>query len=771
MPRGVGQFAALTSLAVITLAGTLHAQDFEGKTISEVVIRYQGAKTVDEDRLRNLMASKSGALYRAESLDNDIKSLYESGLVDDVRFLAEPVNGSVKLIAEVTTRAALGGVGFVGNSVFSDQKLAKESKIKAGGTMSDEQILEARRNIEKYYQDSGYPDASVSHRTQATGQAGTSDLIFVINEGGKNEVRRIRFEGNHVFSDPELRKEMKVKEKGWFSWLTKSGRFESNQLDTDLNAILDYCRSKGYLRASSPGIRRETASGGRVDLIIPINEGDKYTVAGVGFGAMTVFKPDELYPALTLTGNSAYSSKKMRDDITMIRSYYGSRGYADAQVSPDIRDAGPNRVSITYNVTEGARFRVGRVNIAGNTKTKDKVIRREIPLKPGDMFNSVELETTKARLENLQYFSEVQTSGSPGGSGYRDVNVLVEEKATGSVGVGAGFSSIDSIVGFVTLEQSNFNLFNPWNFTGGGQRFAMSLRGGSQRSEASVSLVEPWFMDQQLALGGELFYKQSTYFSDYYEQTNLGAALSLKKPLGKKDSVKLEYRIENVDIDVENGVDQLSQLSEENIGGSFVRSALSTSYIYDSRDSGIQARQGHKMDLGLTFAGLGGDVNTVSFSGQGQKYWNLRWDTILSVNGEMAFVDSTNGDEIPIFERMFLGGGRTLRGFEFRDVGPRDVGYTDETYGGNSLAYVSVEYTVPIIETVRAAVFYDTGFVNTDSWDMNVNEIYSDVGVGIRLKLPISPLPLSLDYAIPVSSPDKEADKGGQFNFSLSSQF
>ena len=183
------------------------------------------------------------------------------------------------------------------------------------------------------------------------------------------------------------------------------------------------------------------------------------------------------------------------------------------------------------------------------------------------------------------------------------------------------------------------------------------------------------------------------------------------------------------------------------------------------------ARHGHKVDLGLTYAGLGGDVDTVSFSGQGAQYWNLKWDSILSVNGELAFVDSTNGGEIPIFERMFLGGGRTLRGFKFRDVGPRDAGYTNETYGGNSLAYVTVEYTVPIIETVRAAVFYDTGFVNKDSWDVNVNDVYSDVGVGIRLKLPISPLPLALDYAVPVSTPDKEADKGGQFNFSLSSQF
>jgi outer membrane protein insertion porin family len=775
MPRGLGQFAALTSLAIVSVAGTLHAQDFEGKTISEVAIRYKGAKTVDEARLRNLMASKSGSAYRAESLDNDIKSLYESGLVDDVRFLAEPVGDSVKLIAEVSTRPGLGGVGFVGNNIFSDQKLAKESKLKAGGTLSDEQILEARRNIEKYYQGYGYPDVTVTHRTQGTGQEGLSDLIFVIDEGSKNEIRKIRFEGNYAFTDPELRKEMKVKEKGWFSWLTKSGRFESAELDTDLDAVLDYYRSKGYLRASSPGIRREPVKDGRVDLVIPIVEGEKYTVAGVGFGKMTVFKPEDLYPALTLNGNDAYSSKKMRDDITMIRSYYGSRGYADALVTPDIRDAGPNRVSITYRITEGSRFRVGRVNIEGNTKTKDKVIRREIPLKPGDMFNSVELETTKSRLENLQYFSDVQTTGSPGGSGYRDVNVLVEEKATGSVGVGIGFSSIDSIVGFLTLEQSNFDLFNPWNFTGGGQRFAMNVKLGAERSEFSMSLTEPWFMDQQLALGGEVFYRQSTYFSDYYEQTNVGAAVSLRKPLGAKSSIKGEYRLEQVTIesDVDSsdyaGNGDKSELSEKNIGGDFLRSAVAVNYIYDSRDSTIQPRGGHKFDVGATLAGgvFGGDVDTVNISAQGQKYWNLKWDSIFSINGELAFVDSVNGGEVPVFERMFLGGGRTLRGFEFRDVGPRDVGFTEEVYGGNSLGYVTFEYTVPIIETVRAAVFYDTGFVNADSWDLSPGDLYSDVGVGIRLKLPISPLPLALDYAVPVSSPDEEADKGGQFNFSL----
>jgi len=759
----------------------LKAQDFEGKTISEVVIRYNGARTVEEAKLRNFMSTAAGQPYRTEKLDSDIKSLFESGLVDDVRWLAEPVGNSVKLIAEVTTRSQLVGVGFVGNTVFTDKKLAAETKLKSGGAMSDAEILSAQRNLEKYYQGYGYPDVVISHRMQPTAQAGQADLIFVIEEGSKNEVRKIRFEGNNSFTDLELRKNLKTQEKGLFSWLTKSGRFETGQLDEDLASVLDFYRDKGYLRVSSPGVRRDPVGDGRVDLVIPVNEGEKYTVAGVGFGQITVFKPEELHPALTLTTGSPYSSKKMRADITMIRSYYGSRGYADATVTPDIADAGPNRVNVVYRVTEGGRFRVGDVRIEGNTKTKDKVIRREVPLKPGQWFNSVDLDTTKSRLQNLQYFSDVQATGSAGRSGYRDVNILVEERKTGSVGFGLAFSSTDSVVGFVNLEQTNFDLFNPWNFTGGGQRFGMNLQLGSTRTDFSISLVEPWFMDRQLALGGELFYRESNYYSDYYDQTNAGGSMFIRRPFGNKASLKLEYKLEQVNIDLDPSVAVLSAKSVLGGGpasqllpeqGDYLRSALGLEYVYDSRDSNILPRSGEKFDISLTLAGgiFGGDVDTISLSAQGQKHWNLWWDSILSLNGEIAFVDSVNGGNVPIFERNFLGGGHTLRGFKFRDVGPRDA-VTGEVIGGQSLAFLSTEYTLPIIENVRAAVFYDMGFVNAGSWDASVSDLYGDVGIGIRLKLPISPLPLSVDYAIPVQSPDSRADKGGQLNFSLQSNF
>lgn len=749
--------------ALLPTALQAQAQDYEGKNITAVEVRYRGSRTVDEGRLRNYMTSKAGETYRTEKIDKDIKSLYESGLVDDVRFLAEPAGDGVRLIAEVSTRSSLDAVGFTGNTKFSDEKLARESKLKSGGVLSDSAILEARRNIEKYYQGYGYPDVTVSHRLQANASGG-SDLVFVVDEGSRNEVRDIRFEGNHNISSPDLKKVMKTKEKGIFSFLTKSGRIQGNQLDEDQEAILDEYRSKGYLRASCPGIRREPVRDGRVDLVIPINEGDKYTVAGVGFGKMTVFKPEELHPALTLTTGKAYSSKKMRDDITMIRNYYGSRGYADAHVSPDISDAGPNKVNIVYRITEGPRVRVGRVNIEGNTKTKDKVIRREIPLKPGDWFNSVELETTQKRLQNLQYFSEVQATGVPTGGGYRDVNVLVEERKTGSVGVGVGFSSIDNIVGFLTLEQTNFDLFNPWGFTGGGQRFSMNLRLGSQRSEFSVSLVEPWFLDRQLSLGGELYYRNARFFSDVYDQSTAGATTFLRWPFGPKGSVKLDYRLEQIGIDVDNNLPLNSAFRQED--GDYLRSALGLTYIYDSRDSNIIPRTGEKLEASTMFSGLGGDVKDYSISLQGQKYWNLWFDSILSLTGELATVDSYGDETVPVFDRVFLGGGRTLRGFEFRDIGgARDS--SGEVLGGQSLAYLTTEVTVPVIDAVRAAVFFDVGFVNTGSWDFAPNDVYSDVGVGVRLKLPISPLPLALDYAVPVSSPDPQADEGGQFNFYL----
>ncbi|MDB4265288.1 outer membrane protein assembly factor BamA [bacterium] len=763
-------------LSAPVLVGTATAQNFlletgqfDGKKISSVEIRYRGAKTVDEAKLRSHMAVAAGKTYSQTVLDGDIKTLYASGLVDDVQFFAEDVPGGVKVIAEVVTRPLISGLGFDGNSTFSDGKLARETKLSVGQVLSDAQIIKARKNLEKLYEGYGYPDVTVTHRLQASSREGYADLIFVVGEGDKSEVYQIRFEGNNALKDADLRKEMSTKEKGWFSWFTKSGRINQVALDEDIDKVEDFYKSKGYWRARVGVPKRVPRKGEGVDLVIPVDEGPLYTVNSISFPNIKVFTSDELLPALSLVGNMPYSSKKVRDDIRMIRSYYGSRGYADVSVVPDVREADGGRVNIFYRITPGTRKKVGRVNIQGNTKSQDKVIRREIPMRPGENFNSVDIETTKRRLSNLNYFDDVQvTSSNSSEDGYRDLNVLVSEKKTGSINFGAGFSSVDNIVGFINLEQTNFDITNWGRFTGAGQRFSASLRGGAQRTDFRLSLVEPWFLGKKLSLGTELFYRDLLFLSDEFEQTNVGGAVFLRKPVGRKAYIKGEYRLERIDIDADDDTSQ-AFLDED---GSFLRSALSLNYVYDSRDSNKLPRRGHKVDLGVAVAGgfLGGDVDTFTITGTGTKHWNMIWDTILTARGSFAVVNSINGsdDDVPIFERHFLGGARDLRGFEFRDIGPRDP-VTQEVLGGNTSFFGSLELTFPITTRVRGAAFYDLGFVNEDSYDFSASNLASDVGLGLRLDLPIGPL--AVDYAIPLSTPDDEADNGGQFNFYLNYQF
>jgi len=764
------QLLMLAGFVLMTASvSTSHAQSFEGKNINSVSVRYNGARTVDEGRIRGFMSARAGQAYSSARLDEDVRSLYESGLVDDIRFFAEAAGAGVNVIAEVKTRANIVSIGFVGNNKFSDRKLADIVELEAGGLMSDENILAARRNVIEHYRGYGYADVTVSHRIEATETSGSAELVIVVDEGARAEVHEIRFEGNSVFQSHVLRNEMKTKQKGWFSFFTKSGRIDATKLDEDVDRVLDYYRSRGYLRASA-SVRREPQEDDRVDLVVSINEGALYTVTAVGFGKTTVFTAEELMPALSLLGGDPYSISKMRDDIRMIRSYYGSRGYADAAVTPDIQDVSANSVKIIYRVIEGRRYLVGKVTIEGNDKTQDRVIRRELPMQPGEHLSSVEMETTRKRLQNMNYFNDVQVSASPSAQdGYRDVNILVEEKKTGSVGFGVGFSSVDNIVGYATLEQTNFDISNWGRFTGAGQRFSSKIQVGSERKDLRVSLVEPWFLGQRLALGTELFYRDTLYYSTEYEQSQYGLALSLRKPLGKRSYLRGEYRIEDITIDADTDTSAAFQAED----GDYLRSALSLNYVFDSRDSNQLPRKGHKLDLGATFAGgpIGGDVDVFIINASGSKHWNLWGDSILNISGAVVVADTHGSSStVPIFDREFLGGPYNLRGFENRDVGPRDLD-NGEVLGGNTSAYISIEYTFPIAEKIRGAAFYDAGSVNADSWEFG-DGYYHDAGLGLRLNLPFGPL--ALDYAFPLGTPggaEEEADKGGQFQFYLDYKF
>ncbi|RUA09888.1 MAG: hypothetical protein DSY82_05525 [Flavobacteriia bacterium] len=373
----------------------------------------------------------------------------------------------------------------------------------------------------------------------------------------------------------------------------------------------------------------------------------------------------------------------------------------------------------------------------------------------------------------MNYFSDVQVTDSPSSQkGYRDINILVEEKNTASINFGLGFSSVDRIVGFMTIEQTNFDISDWSSFTGAGQRFNTKIQYGSQRKDFTLGWTEPWLFGKRLALGVDLFYRSALYYSSEYEQGQLGGAISLRKPFGKYGYLKGGIRIENIKIDVDESnmglnPDGTDQSLFRQYDGKYLRNALSLNYVHDTRDSNQLPRKGHKVDVGIQYVGLGGDVDAVIFTAVGAQHWNLWADTILSIKGNIYVADSTGDDDVQIFDKKALGGAHSLRGFDNRDVGPRDP-FSGEVIGGNTAAFFTVEYTFPLIERVRGAIFYDAGIVNEDSWDF-ANDFYHDAGFGLRLNLPFGPL--AVDYGFPLKSPDPLADQGGQFSFYLDYAF
>ena len=735
--------------------------------IRTIDVVYTGPATVSKERILAQMRTKVGQPFNDATVEQDVEALYKSGAIQNVRIFGEPQGDGVKVIVQVQTRLLAREIVIEGAERIKAQKLRKEIKLKLNQPIREEQLEEAREKIIEIYQSHGFTDVGVQFRVDPLDEKhGTARVVFTVNEGAKGAVAQISFEGNAHFSAWRLRKEMKTKRKTIVSFLDKSGRLDEAQLQQDLDSLREWYQNHGFIDVEIKDVRRERNTKGALTITIVIAENPQYHVRKLTISGQKVAKEEGIRPLLKMKEGSVYSPKQLHDDAKAVADAYGSGGYVDLVITPESTPAGPALVDVQYKIEEGERSYVNRVNIEGNTRTKDKVIRREVLIAPGDVFNTVRADTTKKRLENLGYFSKVETYPEETDvPGRKDLTILVQEKRTGSLSFGAGFSTVDQLVGFVELTQGNFDLLNWPAFTGAGQKFRMRIQYGTQRKDFLLSVTEPYFLDRRLALSGSLFYTEANYLSVEYNQRNYGFAIELRKPLTSFMYTSLAYQLQNVEIfDVSSGASAFIKSQE----GTFTESKILNSIVFDRRDNVLLTRSGQRITFAPYVAGgfLGGDTQIYGWDLEGSQYFPLKWDTILLINGEVATVDTWgNGAFVPIFERLYLGGANNLRGFPYREVGPQDV--TGEPIGGQSMARATVEWTFPIVEKARGAIFYDTGFVNLDAWSFDFKHIASDVGVGIRLNLPIGPL--RLDYGYPLQRDGYHG--GGHFNFSVGYQF
>ncbi len=750
---------------VCAWAPRVAAQGIEGATVTGIDISYVGPQTVSKDRIIANMRTKVGRPYSETTVEEDIRGLYDTGKVQNVRIFGTPSGNGVRVQVILATRALVTEIDVDGAQQLSARSVRARVKFKIPGPLEADKLEEGREAINDYYQSKGFTDVKVDLQVVNDDEHGTARAVYTINEGEKGAVRDVEFEGNKSFSGYQLRKQMKTKAKTPISFIDKSGRLDQSQLQQDLDKIREFYQNHGYIDIAIPEVRQERTSKG-VRLVVVINEGLQYHVHQLTFSGEQMTTEPKLRAILKMKEGAVYSPEALTKDVKSITDGYGTGGFVDVQIQPEGTPAGNGQVDLHYTIQEGERSFIERVNVIGNTRTKDKVIRREIAVLPGDVYNTVRVEISKQRLENLGYFEKVETFPEDTGIPSRkNLLVQVEEKRTGSLQFGAGYSTIDSVIGFVEFSQGNFDVMNWPTFTGAGEKFRARAQFGSQRQDYEVSLTEPYFLGYRLSLGGDLFYHGASYLSSVYDERDYGFALTGRMPLTTFTYASLTYRLEEVEI---FNVDSTASDAIKSEEGTQLKSELTPSYVWDTRDNVFLTRRGHRVIITPHVAGgfLGGEVQTYGFDVQASQYFLLPLDNILLLNGEVATIDTWgSGNNVPIFDRLFLGGANDLRGFSYRDVSPTDE--NGEPLGGKTLARFTIEDTFPIIPKVRFAIFYDTGIVHTDAYDFDAAGIAGDVGIGLRLDLPVGPL--RLDYGFPIQG--HYGSDGGKFNFSVGYQF
>jgi outer membrane protein insertion porin family len=504
-----------------------------------------------------------------------------------------------------------------------------------------------------------------------------------------------------------------------------------------------------------------------VRIKITIFEGIQYQVGKIDFEGNTLFTAAQIRTRMKMLEGKVYSPKGLDEDLKAIKDVYGEKGYVDTDIKPE-RQANieSGKMDLVYKVTEGPQFYVEKIVIQGNNRTKDKVLRRELALAPGDVYDTVRAEASKKRLENLGYFDKVDVSDQDTNiPGRKNMVVTVDEKRTGSITFGVGFSTVDSVLGFVELQQGNFDLMNFPTFTGGGQKFRTRVQYGLQRRDFTMNITEPWFLNQKLSLGWDLFYNEYRYLSALYNERRYGSAVTLSRALNQFWTTSVRYQYENYEL---FDIDASAPPEIANERGWTSKSSVRGNIVYDTRDNVFLTRKGERAEVALEGAGgpLMGDTKIWKIEANGQKYFLLPWDLIVSLNAATGVVNHyDNSRNVPLFDRYFIGGSRTVRGFAYNGIGPHDGA---EPIGGRTMGYGNAELSFPIIDRIRGAVFFDTGFNNDGVFDYSFADYEAAVGFGLRLNLPIGPL--RMDFGFPVVH-DSFSNQFMKFNFDVGYQF
>ncbi|MBN1586296.1 MAG: outer membrane protein assembly factor BamA [Candidatus Omnitrophica bacterium] len=736
-----------------------------GPVVREVIV--SGQRATSSDTILARVKTRRGIPFSETVLNEDLKRIYAMGFFTDVSIDVKEETDGVYVTFLVVEKPVLKEVQFEGNRRIRSARLQKLMLSVAGEFLNLKQLKEDVAQIKQHYIEKGYADVSISYDYQVNAPTNEATVYVLVDEGVRLRVKAIEIAGNHTFPDKKILKIIKTRKAAWF----RSGVLKQETLEEDLLRIEAFYRSEGFADAEAESVSEPDPTGKWIVTKINIIEGRRYQYGKLSITGNEVFPETELRETLAAKQGDYYSEDSLRVQVNRIKGFFFEKGYIAARVLPDtLLNEDTGQVDIVFQVMEGELSYVHKINIHGNTKTKDKVIRRELRVNPGERFDGKKLERSKQRLDNLGFFEEVRfDTTATDDPKYRDLEVEVRETKTGEVSFGAGFSSVDAFVGFAEIAQKNFDISNWGNFTGAGQDLRFRLELGSTRSDFEINFTEPWLMDRPLAAGFDLYNRtqlRSGTSGFAYDEERRGGDIRLSREIGEYLNASTLYRLEQIQIsDIPAGA---SQDFKDEEGQNRV-SAAEVGLTWDTRDSRFNPTDGLMLfgSAGLAGGPLGFDKDFTRYQATGMVYKTFFDLFTFQFRGRAGVTQAfSNTETVPIYERFFLGGANTVRGFQERDIGPRDV--SGDVLGGESVVFGSIEMTFPLVENLKGAVFTDAGNVWQKADQIGSGGYQYSAGLGVRIKTPIGPV--KLDYGYPLN-PDDNQDDSGRFHFSMSRGF
>jgi outer membrane protein insertion porin family len=711
-------------------------------------IVFEGNRRIDISTIRDKVHTHVGDIYSDSSVRADLKNLYVTGYFSQIRIYAEGYEGGIKLIYVLTERPTIEKISFVGNSAKSSGDLRKKLTLLPASFYDGNQVHENVERIKAVYRKAGYYNSQVIPLLKRLGRKKVQ-LIFLIREGGQTKIREVDFSGNRKFPATILQKQIKTKPYFWLtSWWTDAGIYKKTEVAKDIDRLRNFYLNHGYINV---GIGQPKISffnhKKSMRVTFPIQEGKQFRIGSVNVTGNKLFSRKRLMKEIKMKPPKVFSRKLLQQDITTLTKLYGHKGYAFAIVTPQVvPDLDKRTVALTYSVTEGGLVHIRRINIAGNELTRDKVIRRVLGVQESDIMDTSALQDSYRNLQNLGFFSNVQIVPQQVGKNLVDLNVKVKEKPTGTFSLGGGYSTLFGVMGMATIAQNNI--------FGTGDSVSLSGELGGFITMYSLTITDPWFMDTPTAASLSFFDTFMDYFT--YWNSAIGGSVTLTRRFGYYFSTSLSWLLESEQIFLV--APTVQQVQQAPILAPFIQqvgywtqTGPSIGISYDRRDNYMNPHSGYHLwgNLGVYGGTFGGDTSFYSATGNGTLYLPVTQRTTLSFHVAIGDEEPLGPDGfIPVWDRFYVGGIYSNRGYNFGFAGPMPFGYL---VGGNKELIFNMDYTWPIFPKFGfyGDVFFDDSGEYLPGQPITLSGFaWPATGFGIMWNSPMGPLTLDLGWPL-----------------------